>query len=1570
MHVTNGKWFVLCSGTHIREEEDSKSHGTIHLFQIPRGKYTGLTKPTVVQLDISSLGRCWPIICSLEEDLMLLQCRLSRERFEFVLVDLAQTFAQKQLVKLSTTIPEQSGMRKQDRNLSADIFEGPDYIVLKKEGGNTHYFVMNQPGPNFPSYRVEEGTGKVTPTFPHNIRCNETARIVGLNTSELCLFKDAEFRSRDRDDLTAEDWDYDYKLWDVKDMTTAGRVKLVDGNACAEPSAGVFIESGLLFTSTDDDEINVVEQRTGTHVVTFRLRREMRALLDVFSGTEVETDADTGGPDDDPVLCFVVGPETLVNGLFASAASSCGSSIYLNESAPTSPIIIVNRCATAQPGQANCVSPEQTAAKNGSAKANGPWTGTDAQLKSIIGKSNKLTLWDHVAEGGRSGYIFYRYNTDNSIIKLAHRVHEEKKSTGKKVLIIFLYSVLHSESLESMSDMVKKLLPEHSIKQGPHDSPGATLLMVDCMLASPLRDPHRNALEAISVAFQFCAFKMLKWSPKDDPLDALLPALSEALQLGNEAMFVRQDLEKKNYLSRKPEPLPLLSTPSVTEVSTAGVTTAHMIMQLVHDYRPLISSFNVTMALSTWIKAKNWVAVGVACMARSLTVSEDIDLSQMSLKSVPDELKTLSCKTLDLSNNNIHKIPRWLAGMPNAILSSNQAVKTPAQEGALSRKLVLVGDSRVGKTTLLRCMIKSKKSLTTKHVPTGISVHHNLSFSSKTPPISWTVWDLGGDSLSPFHPWFLLSKSIFIVVFNFHKMYLNPSIRRWLNEITVARSRGDKLKRTVIPVATHMERAIDVLGEEHTYNILKSIFENPSVPWAFLLQLSDGKGWKCERTGMTPFPRGVAEFVSCLENEARNDDGTPGCTATTAPHSWIAFNTQLRKSMEVGGGGCATKKWIEFVEDARKCGVSGRTTEIEKCAHFLASIGTIIHFRYPFWLSPSNHPGAATPQAPFLSELVILEPRSFLTGLVADIRSAAQGKKRPNMRRTEDLAAILASFGIFEQLLANTAGAIEEQYFSLFPSLSQDASNRMAERFMRALTGTESPRKGKRSKKDPAVAIEGKMTGRTILLPLFPREVLIKAVSRLSSSLGPQWASQFCWHRGEFFLSHTCEHDGQDWEKLFLLMTCQNNVVSICMRSTCEEHWTLSQQRSFWSSLMGTLHHLCQLMFVRFEEENETPFPWVDDCVETFSCPHCLLRAYQSPEKWTSPEKLTALPRDMFSFAKSDILNAVKNGEAELTCGKEKSHQIRIDALAPDLVPVPFPELEIPPGLKKAIPTPSIPPRYKEIFGDELPEHMTLADLLTVLIEKGNGTTSVLDQVIPFRTRMKILKNVAEELHGLHNQNPPVVHSEICPGNIAILSLETDPFAKIRDSGRAVTLSLGCSRLPSSIEFSPDQLNFFAPEVLSHQFFDTKADVWSFGITAAALLAPLSRPYAHIITIPQHANKYIYTDYSSSPSPSSQLPSPSQASGTTGTTPISHNSGYRTGLCPTLVGRGVLAGDITPFPPTVAKFTTSVEADQQNRLRLQIMSVCLDPHPGLRPTIKALDTLCGYFSDIESSRGL
>ncbi|KAH3757179.1 hypothetical protein Pelo_11000 [Pelomyxa schiedti] len=1078
-------------------------------------------------------------------------------------------------------------------------------------------------------------------------------------------------------------------------------------------------------------------------------------------------------------LCFVVGSKPCVDSVFTAVASAGELQASININIKW---IKLNRMAR----------PVETESEGGrSLHTEKEISDNKVVMSSMAQTCNELTLWDPGdCNHPEQMCFFYRCSGDCDSTVIANKLCY---GVGKKVLLI-LHTGEYRDSCGAISRILHDLIgmsrsrfPEASAKVPL----SCVTLLLDCsdtMAQFPETDRVKHTLLPIHMAFNFCAYKMLKWTPKLGTLDTLLSVIAKSPEVPLcQTPITFCHFSDITLPVSQPVLVPVI--PAILDITCADVITAHMIMQLVHDYRPQFPFFTVSMALRTWVKTRNEAALGVVCLSRSLTESENVDLSDLKLESVPESLRPLTCRTLNLSNNKLKKIPKWLVEMPNVRLGNEKKEYTVNQRQneiqKNTHKLVIVGDTGVGKTTLLKFMESTKKlTLTTKHTH-AIAVHHTRN---TTIGHNMTIWDLGGDSLSPLHQWFLLSRSVIILVFDVSKalQMKEPSmaVYRWVNEISFARSRGDKAWRSIIPVGTHME-GIDPNAPNVT-DLMNRIFILEDIPIAFLLQLSNGKGWKYEKSHRAEEPRCVYSLLDFIQGEIC--DGIP----QSVPQTWIALN----------------KKVIQR-RDKRRCGMS-KALEIELCANFLADIGTIVHFRYPFWLLSHAVPI-------HLPELVIVEPYSFLAQLQKFIitdRQEPQNRKNPSMN---ELGSLLVEFGDVHKTLSNFSHIVKG-HRSFLP-----------------LVHTIPPAILKQFHADISLTAPVTSNGRSIKLPLLPHDLFFKAISSISRSLlSSGWVIKFCW-RDALSFSYSCSHGGSE-QQVLLFITFQDDMVSIYLRSECNEH---PQQEHLWASLMGTLYNLSQS---RFEEESGAPFPGV---IELFPCPHCLMQGNSSPDKWTDNDKPSALPSNLFYFHKEHILNAVKNGQHKLTC-ENGNCEVDLVSVAPNIVALhrdttpSESEIKIP-----GSPRPIIPPAIGAIIGSyiNIDQCISLGELLTSLIRKGNGTTSILDRVLPISSRLKILKDVAQALDRLHNgPNSPNVHTKISPDNIIVLSLDESgpgPWAKIKAPHTPVTLLFGSYCMPASTPISPEDVNFCAPEVLSGLTFDTKADVWGFG-----------KPNSHISLIP------------------------------------------------------------------------------------------------------------------------
>ena len=102
----------------------------------------------------------------------------------------------------------------------------------------------------------------------------------------------------------------------------------------------------------------------------------------------------------------------------------------------------------------------------------------------------------------------------------------------------------------------------------------------------------------------------------------------------------------------------------------------------------------------------------------------------------------------------------------------------------------------------------------------------------------------------------------------------------------------------------------------------------------------------------------------------------------------------------------------------------------------------------------------------------------------------------------------------------------------------------------------------------------------------------------------------------------------------------------------------------------------------------------------------------------------------------------------------------------------------------------------------------------------------------PISHKVSVLRQVAQALSYLHNQNPPLVHHDLSTNNI--LLCEWSFQAKITDFGMTRPISVAALTRRSSIKGT---LAFMAPEALREPpRYDAKLDVFSYGNVIIAIL--------------------------------------------------------------------------------------------------------------------------------------
>lgn len=115
---------------------------------------------------------------------------------------------------------------------------------------------------------------------------------------------------------------------------------------------------------------------------------------------------------------------------------------------------------------------------------------------------------------------------------------------------------------------------------------------------------------------------------------------------------------------------------------------------------------------------------------------------------------------------------------------------------------------------------------------------------------------------------------------------------------------------------------------------------------------------------------------------------------------------------------------------------------------------------------------------------------------------------------------------------------------------------------------------------------------------------------------------------------------------------------------------------------------------------------------------------------------------------------------------------------------------------------------------------------IIVMEYMSNGTLEKANEHLSYSQKIAVIKDIARGLAYLHNRKPKcIIHRDLKPNNIL---LTTSNKAKIADFG------ISCLR-PENDEMynmtsETGTYRYMAPEVLTHQQYNTKVDVWSFGI--------------------------------------------------------------------------------------------------------------------------------------------
>ncbi|KAH3764281.1 Protein NLRC3 [Pelomyxa schiedti] len=366
----------------------------------------------------------------------------------------------------------------------------------------------------------------------------------------------------------------------------------------------------------------------------------------------------------------------------------------------------------------------------------------------------------------------------------------------------------------------------------------------------------------------------------------------------------------------------------------------------------------------TWAQVGNWFAFKAVCV-HSLLRDKGLDLSHLNLTSIPPDISSAiaNFKSINLSGNNFDSLHSSLHSVGNLNFEGNPLRQIPEKFrcGGWSvlkkylkyngspvkwnnRKLLVVGDQAVGKTTVLSCIMQRKKTYAESQFNTatdGIAVHNQFTMK-KGSPLKWVAWDLGGQEiLYTSHQFFLTSESVFLLVFNLDLVFkdlssadakapliqpLNsgstptctpiakakyndielPSCRKiiyWLKQLQASQQNNTgKYPINVVLVGTHMDKiesqSNSVRSLIHVLQLAMATVQYPiHAAHAFALNMKSGEGIFVKRGATNEAgvsAKGVKLVIDQLEEICTQQE-------LVVPNKWATLYSQITTNKKGSG---------------------------------------------------------------------------------------------------------------------------------------------------------------------------------------------------------------------------------------------------------------------------------------------------------------------------------------------------------------------------------------------------------------------------------------------------------------------------------------------------------------------------------------------------------------------------------------------------------------------------------------------------------------------------------------------
>lgn len=171
------------------------------------------------------------------------------------------------------------------------------------------------------------------------------------------------------------------------------------------------------------------------------------------------------------------------------------------------------------------------------------------------------------------------------------------------------------------------------------------------------------------------------------------------------------------------------------------------------------------------------------------------------------------------------------------VLSQTRSGKLP--EGEFSTKLILTGDWKVGKTSLIRRFVENK--FKDEYISTiGVDITKHVIDLTEDTKINFIIWDVGGQNFAPYRKRFYEGANCAMIVIDRTRKETLDNVKKWVEDIResvknripviIVANKSDLIDEIVLE-----EQDIKDAADKHGYNyIITSAKTGENVNDAFL----------------------------------------------------------------------------------------------------------------------------------------------------------------------------------------------------------------------------------------------------------------------------------------------------------------------------------------------------------------------------------------------------------------------------------------------------------------------------------------------------------------------------------------------------------------------------------------------------------------------------------------------------------------------------------------------------------------------------------------------------------------